>query len=48
MYIEIHIINAKINNLKNKKIQYINYINFLICVKEKILNLPQNFINSSY
>ena len=48
IYIEIHKINAKINNLKNKKIQYINYRNFLICVKEKILHLPEDFINSSF
>ena len=34
------------NNLKNKKILYINYRNFLICVKEKILNLPKYFIKS--
>ena len=45
---EMKKINSKINNLKKLKEQYINIRNFLIMVKENILILPYDFIESSY
>ena len=48
LIMENHKIQSLINDLNEKKENYINLRNFLICVREKITKLPKSFLDSSY
>ncbi len=47
LIMENHKIKIKINHLKEKKELYMNMRNFLICVKEKIIELPKKILDLS-